>query len=187
MPEPKDIKQLQSFLGMINYLNQYSPRLAEIISSIQDLTKDNAPFICGPEHMDAFCAVKQEIATAPLLAYYDLKKPTVLPTDASNYGIGCTILQHGKPVAYASKALWAHEQGYVALKKEALPVTWALEKHHFLYGHCFMLGMDQKCLETILSGGIVESSPRHQCIITWYLPQDFKVKYIEGKDEKTMY
>ena len=34
MPEPKDIKQLQSFFGMMTYLNWYSPRLAEITSSL---------------------------------------------------------------------------------------------------------------------------------------------------------
>ena len=73
MPEPKDISQLQSFLGMINYLNQYSPRVAEITSSLWDLTKNNVPFIWEPECTDAFCAAKQEIATAPLLAYFDPK------------------------------------------------------------------------------------------------------------------
>ena len=183
MPELKDIKQLQSFLGMINYLNWYSPRLAEITSSLQDLTKENVPFTWGPEHTDAFCAAKQEIATGPLLAYYDPKKPPVLQTDASNYGLGCVILQHGKPVAYASKALQAHTQGYVALQKEALAVAWALEKHHHcLYGHGFTLKMDQKCPETILNRSIVESSPRLQCIITWCIPYHFKVKYIKGKD-----
>ena len=147
MPEPKDIKQLQSLLGMINYLNWYIPRLAEITSSLWDLTEENVPFIWGPENADAFCAVKQVIATAPLLTYYDPKKPTVLQTDASIYGLGCVILWHGKPVAYASKALQAHEKGYVALEKEALAVTWALEKHHhFLYGYHFTMEMDQKCL-----------------------------------------
>ena len=161
MPKPKDIKQLQSFLGMINYLNWYSPRLAEITSPLRDLTKDNVPFIWGPEHTNAFHAEKQEIAKAPLMAYYDPKKPTAVQTDASGYGIGCALLQTGKPVAYASKALQAHEQGYVALEREALAVAWALEKHHhFLYGQCFTLETDQKCLENILNRSIVESCHR---------------------------
>ena len=183
MPKPKDIKQLQSFLGMIKYLNRYSPRLAEITSPLHDLTKDNVPFIWGPEHTNLFHAAKQEIAKAPLMAYYDPKKPIVVQTDTSVYGIGCAMLQSSKPVAYASKALQAHEQGYVALEGEALAVAWALEKHHhFLYGQCFTLETDQKCLETILNRSIVESSPRLQCIITKCLPCDFKVKYIKGKD-----
>ena len=68
---------------MINYLNQYSPRLAEITSLLCDLTKDNVPFIWGPEHTNAFHAAKQEIAKALLMAYYDPKKPTVVQTDSS--------------------------------------------------------------------------------------------------------
>ena len=168
---------------MINYLNWYSPRQAEITSSVQDLTEDNVPFFWGPEHMDAFCAVKQEIATAPLLAYYDPKKPTVLQTDTSNYELRCMKLQHRKPVVYASKTLQAHEQEYVTLKKEALAVAWTLEKHHhILHGHHFTLKMDRICLEIILSRSIVKSSPRLQCIITQCLLYDFKVKYINGKD-----
>ena len=179
MPKPKDIRQLQSFLGMINYPNWYSPRLAEITSPLHDLTKDNVCFIWRPEHTNAFHAAKQEIAKAPLMAYYDPKKPIVVQRDASSYGIGCALLQSGKPVAYASKAL----QGYVALEREALAVAWVLEKHHhFLYGQCFTLETDQKCLETILNRSIVESIPRLQGIITRCLPSDLTVKYIKGKD-----
>ena len=83
-----------------------------------------------------FVLSKQEIAIASLLAYYDPKKPTVLQTDRHQImDLGVMKLQHGKPVAYASKApTGAHEQGYVALEKEALAVAWALEKHHhFIY------------------------------------------------------
>ena len=54
----------------------------------------------------------------------------VVQMDASGYGIGSSLLQNGKCVAYASKALEQHEQGYIALECEALAVAWALEKHH---------------------------------------------------------
>ena len=50
MSQPKDLKQLQSLLRMVNYLNRYSPRLAEITVPLQDLTKENVPFLCGLEH-----------------------------------------------------------------------------------------------------------------------------------------
>ena len=61
MAEPKDFKQLQSFLGTVNYLNRYSPTLAEITAPPQDLTKDNGPFIWGPEHTDAFHATSKKL------------------------------------------------------------------------------------------------------------------------------
>ena len=123
MPQPKNLKQLQSFLGMVNYFNRYSPRLAEITAPLWDLTKENVPFLWRAEHTEAFHTTKQEIQHAPLLAYYDPRKPMVLQMDVSGYGIGSCLLQNGKSVAYASKALQQHEQGYVALECEDLAVA----------------------------------------------------------------
>ena len=134
MPQPKDLKQLQFFLEMVNYLNRYSPRLAEITAPIQDLTNDNVPFLWGLEHTEAFHATKQEIEHAPLLEYYDPRKPTILQMDVGGYGIGCCLLQNGKPVAYASKALQQHEQGYIALECEALAVAGHLRNTTFFIG-----------------------------------------------------
>ena len=57
MPEPKNVKELQSFL-------------AEITVLLQDLVKDNIPFIWGQNTPKPFIQ-KQEIQHAPLLAYYD--------------------------------------------------------------------------------------------------------------------
>ena len=104
MPQPKDLKQLQSLLEIVTYPNRYSPRLAEITAPLQDLTKHNVPFLWGPEHTEAFHTTKQEIQHVPLLTYYDPRKPTVLQTDVSRYGIGSCLLQNRKPVVYASKA-----------------------------------------------------------------------------------
>ena len=59
----------------------------------------------GLEHDGAFQLIKREIATAPILAYYNPKKPTVLQTDASSKGLGACLLQNQKPVYFASKAL----------------------------------------------------------------------------------
>ena len=56
MPELKDINQLQLFLGIINYLSRYSPRLAELAASLHELTKENVPFIWELEHSEAFHA-----------------------------------------------------------------------------------------------------------------------------------
>ena len=126
--------------------------MAEVTASLCYLTKENVPFIWGLEHNEAFWAAKKEIQHTPLLAYYDPRKPTVLQMVALGYGLGALIIQNNKPIAYASKALQQHEQGYVALECEALAIAWTLEKHHpFLYGHCFNLETDKKLLETILN------------------------------------
>ena len=105
MPAPTNKKQIQSFIGMVNYLTKFSARLSEIMEPIRELAKDKVPFNWGPEHQSAFTQIEQEIISAPPLAYYSTKKQTVLQTDASIKGLGVCLLQEEKPVYFASKAL----------------------------------------------------------------------------------
>ena len=97
MPKPTTLKDLQTFLGMVQYLSKFSPRIAEIAGPLRDLMKKHAPYAWGPEHNHAFDSIKKEIVQAPILRYYDLKKETVLQTDASIKGLGTCILQDGHP------------------------------------------------------------------------------------------
>ena len=78
---------------------------------------------------------------APVLVFADLKKPFLLETDASKYGLG-TVLQQiqedGKyhPVAYASQALCRSEANYHSSKLEFLALKWAMTqqfKEYLMY------------------------------------------------------
>ena len=159
MPKPENLKDLQTFLGMIQYQSKFSPYIAELAKPLQDLAKKNAPYAWGPEHNQAFEYIKNEIVQAPILCYYDLKKEAVLQTDASIKGLGACLLQDGHPIYFASKSLQDAECGYVAIELEALAVAWAMEKfHHFLYASHFTLETDQKPLETILAKSLTEAT-----------------------------
>ena len=133
MPAPTNKKQVQSFIGMINYLSKFSARLSEIVEPIRELAKDKVPFNWDPEHQSAFTQMKKEMASAPLLAYYNPKKQTILQTDANMKGLGACLLQEEKPVYFASKAITAAQWGYVSIEFESLAFAWEMEKfHHFL-------------------------------------------------------
>ena len=90
---------------MINYLSKFYARLSEIVEPIWEFAKDKEPSNWGSEHQSPFTQMKQEIVSAPILAYYNPKKQTVLQTDASIKGLGTCLLQEEKPVYFASKAL----------------------------------------------------------------------------------
>ena len=157
MPSPTNKKQVQSFIGMINYLAKFSARLSELAEPIRDLAKDKTPFNWGPEHQQAFIHMKKEIASAPILAYYNPTKQTALQTDASIKGLGVCLLQDSKPVCFASKALTDAQKGYVVIEFESLAVAWAMKKcHHFLYASHFLLKTDQKLLVAILSEVLIK-------------------------------
>ena len=61
MPQPVSKKELQSFIGMVNYLSKFTPRLSELAECLRDLIRINVPFQWGPEHTEAFASIKQEI------------------------------------------------------------------------------------------------------------------------------
>ena len=118
--------------------------------------------------------MKQEIVSAPILAYYNPKKQTVLQTNASIKGLGACLLQEEKPVYFASKALTQAQWGYVAIELDSLAVAWAMEMfHHFLYASHFTLETDQKALEAILSKQINQATPRLQRILIRTFPYHF--------------
>ena len=63
------------------------------------------------------------IAKAPVLAYYNSKKQTVLQMDASIIGLGACLLQEERPIYFASKDLTDAQKGYIATELELLAVV----------------------------------------------------------------
>ena len=116
MPAPTCKKQVQSFIGMVNYLLKFSVRLLELAEPIRELSKDKVPFNWGPEYQEAFSQMKSEIVRAPILAYYNPRKETALQTEASTKGLGTWLLQEQRPVYFVSKALTEVQWGYVIIE-----------------------------------------------------------------------
>ena len=116
------------------------------------------------------------------LPYFDVNAETTLQMDASKKGLRACLIQKGKVVCYASRALTKTEQNYQNLEREALGTIWGMEKfHYFLYG--VYIETDQKPLVSIYKKHMVDISPRVQRLIARsfpYLP--FKVVYRKGKD-----
>ena len=166
---------------MINYLSTFLPKLPELSEPIRELSNNKVPFNWGPEHQAAFQQMKKEISCAPVLAYYNPKRQSILQTDASIKGLSACLLQEENPVHFASKALAEAQEGYVVIEIESLAVAWALEKvHHFLYASHFILETDQKLLEAILSKSLNETTPRIQWILIRTFAYHFTVRYIPG-------
>ena len=181
MPSPTNRKQVQSFIGMINYLSNFSPRLSELAEPIRELSQDKLPFNWGLEHQQAFTQMKNEISSLPVLTYYNPKKQTTLQTDSSVKGLGACLLQEDRPVYFASKALTDVQKGYVAIELELLAVAWAMEKfHHFLYASYFILETYQNLLEAISSKSLNQATPRLQQILIRTCAYHFIVRYIPG-------
>ena len=177
---PTNVMELKTFLGMCQYLAKYSVRNSELSEPLQQLTCKNTQFTWGSEYDEALKALKKEISAATTLRYYDPCQPLMLQTDTHSKGLGAVLLQNGQPVYFASKALHG-SKNYVAIKLEALTVSWAIQKfHHYLYGHTFTLQTDQKPLVSILGHSLLETSKTMQRLLMKTIPYHFDVEYIKG-------
>eukprot|EP00731_Ephydatia_muelleri_P033072 Em0025g28a len=89
------------------------------------------------EQETAFQLIKKRMTSAPVLAFYNVKKPVTVSCDVSNFGLGAVLLQENKPIAYASSALTDTEKRYAQIEKELLAVVYALEKfNQYVYEVC---------------------------------------------------
>lgn len=89
MQPPKDKGELETILGLINYLAKFAPNLSEITSPMRDLLPRNVEFIWDSHQAAAFEKVKNLITQSPILAYFDPNSPVTLQVDASKIRTWC--------------------------------------------------------------------------------------------------
>ncbi|CAM4672831.1 unnamed protein product [Lepidochelys kempii] len=101
--------------------------------------------------------VKDLIVHSPVLALFTAALPTVVTTDASDYGLGAVLTQlhednTERTIAIASRTLSNAERKYCTIEKEALACVWATEKWRtYLWGRTVKLCTDHSPLTTLLT------------------------------------
>ena len=129
MDFPRDKETMRSFLGMINYLNRYSALSAHLTAPISALTHQAMDYKPSKMHHENFNRLKMEVSIMRVLPYFDDNADITLQTDASKKGLGACIIQKGKVVCYASRALTKTEQNYWNLEREVLGTIWGMERN----------------------------------------------------------
>ena len=95
MDPPKTETELKSFLGMVNYLGQYTPALAYLCPPLDSLYKKDMAWRWDPEHQRAFEGIKSIISSLPVPGYFDAKLEHAIQCNASKQGLGAVLLQEG--------------------------------------------------------------------------------------------
>ena len=96
MPTPESRKDLERFLGMIQYIGRFIPSLSETSAPLRILLKKETEWHWEKEQEDAYNKLK-ELATTPTLFYFSVDKPVELSVDASKDGVGAVLTQEGSP------------------------------------------------------------------------------------------
>lgn len=182
MKPPEDKKALQSFLGMVTYLGPYIEHMSEYTAPLRELTRLDTQYVWKPEHTKAFEELKSSISAETTLAYYNPQKELVLETDASGIGLGATIKQDGRPIAFASKALSDTEKRYATIEKECLAVVFGCKKfHHYIYARPVTVHTDHKPLPAIFKKNISSAPTRLQRLVHELTRYNIAVEHRPGK------
>ena len=88
MPAPKNKRELQAFLGIINYLGKFSPGMAEVCKPLQKLTSCKMTWTL-------FDKAKSLIKVEVCMKFYDVTTQLYLETDVSEISLGAALLQLG--------------------------------------------------------------------------------------------
>ena len=128
MKLPQDMETMRSFLGLVNYLNRFSPHLAELSEPLRQICRQNMEFELTESVHVAFSRTKEEISKNITLPYFNPNSSTILQTSASKKGPGAVLLQNSKAVMFASRALTGSERNYQNLERECLATIWGMEK-----------------------------------------------------------
>ena len=150
-PEPKNRKQVEQFLGFINYHRSFIQDLAKTTAPLYELTGPKVKWRWGEEHSKAFGQLKQVMTSVPVLGCPKADEPFILDTDASDLAIGGVLsqIQDGKerPISLASKVLNSAQRDYCTTRKELLAVV-MFTRHfrHYLLGRVFLIQTDHASL-----------------------------------------
>jgi transposase InsO family protein len=155
-PQPKKVKDVQSFLGLTGYYRRFIKDYAKIaeplFKQLRNAQKSNHHLQWSQECTYAFEALKMKLTNAPIMNTPNFEKPFILELDACEYGLGAVLTQEYDEnkyvIAYGSRTLSTAERNYGATEREALAIVWATKHFRpYLEGNKIFIRSDCKALE----------------------------------------
>ena len=184
-PIPKNMRELQRFIGMCSYFRKFICDFCHLAKPLQDLIKMNPKiFKFGQEQIDAFENLKSKLMGRPVLSIFTPNNDVELHCDGSSIGYGAILMQKdekGKmhPIFYYSKRSTEQEAKYHSFELETMAIIYALRRFRiYLLGRKFKVITDCNALKLTLNKQIV--NPR---ISRWALEIqnfDFDIEHREG-------
>ena len=131
-PAPRNIKEVQTFLGLANYYRRFIKDFAKIAAPLHMLVRKEQKWKWKKEQEEAFEKLKAVFTTESILAILDINREIRVEANALDYtteGVLLTKCEDSKwrPVAFISKSLNTMEQNYKIHNKEMLAVIRCLE------------------------------------------------------------
>jgi len=131
-PVPRNVKEVQKFLGLANYYRRFIKDFARIAALLHVLVRKEQKWKWEKKQEEVFEELKAVFTIEPVLAIPDINREMRVEADASDYATGGVLsmkCKDGKwrPVAFIFKLLNATEWNYEIHNKEMLAVIRCLE------------------------------------------------------------
>src|SRR5258707_5558809 len=154
LPQPEKVKDIQSFIGFVNFYQRFICNFSKIARPLHVLTCKSKDWSWGAAKQQAFNALKSAVTSSLTLAFLSKSSPFCLECDASNFATGAILSQQQEdglfhPIGFMSKSFLDMEWNYQIHDKEMLAIMHVLEEwRHFLEGsnQKFEIHMDHKNL-----------------------------------------
>ncbi|KAG6614040.1 reverse transcriptase [Phytophthora cinnamomi] len=180
------VKELRQFLGLATYLCKYVEDYAGKIRPLSQLLKKEAVWNWTTDCQTAFDAVKRGLTESPILAVAAQDRPFHVVCDASDFAIGCALMQHDhegrdRVVYYQSRQLKPAERNYPVHDKELLAMKYALAKFrvYLLGSRPFVVYTDHASLRTAVKSPHI--SQRMARWLSFFAEYNFRVEYKPGR------
>ncbi|BHF57334.1 hypothetical protein SprV_0100027500 [Sparganum proliferum] len=185
-PLPTSKRQLQRFLGMVNFYRRFLPNCADLMLPLTNmLSVPKGPLELTGEALTAFERIKNSLADATLLTHPAPEAQLSLMVDASTVAVGAVLQQHlagsTQPLAFFSKKLLPAETRYSTFGRELLAIYLAV-KHfrHFLEGQEFTIFTDHKPLTFAIHSRSDKLSPREIRHLDYISQFTSDIRHIDG-------
>jgi len=183
--EPKNAKQVESVLGLFQFLSRFIPEFAEKSKCLYALIRKDTVWNWSEECRQAYKHFVDRITSEPAMRQPLLGQAFVVYSDGSKVAIGgmlCQIVDGTLYVIeYASRMLKGSELNYGISDIECLAVVFLVRKwHHYLYGVHFTVYTDHKALLNLMNIRDYHGRLGRQAM--FLQEYTFTIKYLPGKE-----
>ena len=142
----------------------FIPGLSTLTAPLQELLKKDTDFIWNHTYDATFEWVKEAVVSDTTLKYFNPSLPVTIQVNASKVGLGAALLENGKPIAFARKALTETECQFSNIERDASCCLWSREIPHL---HLWTVLHDQ--IRPQATWIHLQKEPsRHSCMATMH-------------------
>lgn len=190
MPEPKNLAELRSQIGLFTFFHTFIPERGKLMAPLQRLCRKKVAFNWTSECSQNFQKLKEIVSSKPLLHHPRFDQTFHVQVDSSGQAISGVLLQicenTGKfvPISYASRGLTDNEMKRPIFENEALACVFAVTSFaHYLSHRKFILYCDNVAVKYLLTHTKKLSAKMTRWAL--YLAEfNFEIRYIKSSENK---